>query len=161
MKLHLLRHAKTQPVAVTGKDFDRILLPKGRAQAEKLGEYWIEHPLGEVAVFCSSSARTTETAGLVSEVYPLGQITYIDGLYHASLKTLMDFITARKEKQDLLLIGHNEGISDLAAYLLDDFYALQTCGYICIEFEQDSWAEISKGLGRVAAAFRPEVGADH
>lgn len=80
MKLHLLRHAKTQPESVTGKDFDRILLPKGRAQAEKMGEYWIENPLGEVAVYSSSSARTTETARLVGEIYPLGKITYVDQL---------------------------------------------------------------------------------
>jgi len=161
MKLHLLRHAKTQPESVTGKDFDRILLPKGRMQAEKMGEYWIENPLGKIAVYCSSSARTTETAALIGEIYPLGKVQHVDQLYHASLKTLLDFVNSRKETTDLLIIGHNEGISDLACYLLDEFYDLQTCGYICIELEVDSWPEVSKGLGQAASAFRPEVSADH
>ena len=40
MKLHLLRHCKTETMTPTGKDFDRKLLPKGVAQSKLLAEFF-------------------------------------------------------------------------------------------------------------------------
>lgn len=157
MKLHILRHAKTQAIAPSNKDFDRSLLPKGIAQAEAMGTYLNEKLSRKITVYCSSSARTRQTAEIVQSRFEFRDIRFSDALYHADLNSLLNFIWSLDGKEDVLLIGHNEGISDLAGYFTDKFISLKTCGYMCIEFNADSWKETSKGLGQEVASFRPEV----
>lgn len=157
MKLHLLRHAKTEDKAASGKDFDRELLPKGIAQAKEMGLYLNERLSRKITVHCSSSARTRETAALVQESFGFRDIRFSDKLYHASLHTLLDFIWSLDGGEDILLIGHNEGISDLASYFTDKFVSMKTCGYICISFEAGSWKETSRGTGKETDLFRPDI----
>lgn len=157
MKLHILRHAKTQAVAPSNKDFDRKLLPKGIAQANEMGHFLNEKLSRKITVHCSSSERTRQTASIVQSRFEFRDIRFSDRLYHADLNTLLDFIWSQEGKEDFLLIGHNEGISDLATYLTDKFISLKTCEYICIEFDADSWKEVSRGLGSEVDSFRPEI----
>lgn len=157
MKLHLLRHAKTQAVAPSGRDFDRELLPKGIAQADEMGRFLNEKLSRKITVYCSSSARTKQTATLVQAHFEFRDIRFLDRLYHAELNTLLDFTWSVEGNDDILLIGHNEGISDLASYFTDKFISLKTCGYICIEFEGNSWKEASRGMGTETNSFRPEI----
>jgi len=157
MRLHLLRHAKTQAVAASSRDFDRKLLPRGIAQSGVMGDFLKGKLEENIPVYCSTSARTRQTFELVSEKAPLRNVSFSDRLYHASLDTLLDFVWSLPESEEILIIGHNEGISELATYFTEKFISLKTCGYICIEFDAASWKEISRGLGTEAAAFRPEV----
>lgn len=156
MKLHLLRHAKTDQSSPTGRDFDRKLLPRGIAQCADLRNT-LPSELQMVEVWCSSSARTRATYALISEGGKLQEATFSDALYLASRSELFQAITAHNGDQDLLIIGHNFGISDLAAYLIDEHVELQTGGYICISFDIASWQELSRGLGTTVLSYRPEV----
>ena len=61
------------------------------------------------------------------------------------------------ENEDLFIIGHNNGLSDLASYLIDDFIDLSTCDFITIQFNINTWQEISKGLGVVIDRYHPLV----
>ena len=56
-------------------------------------------------------------------------------------KTYLKLIWQENHPDDLVLIGHNFGISDLANYFLDNQIELRTAEYICIEFPFDSWGE--------------------
>jgi phosphohistidine phosphatase SixA len=71
--------------------------------------------------------------------------------------SLLDFIWKLEGKEDILLIGHNDGISDLASYFTDEYIGLQTAGYCCIEFDSENWKNTSKSLGRLVDSFRPKV----
>lgn len=157
MKLHLLRHAKTQTIQANQKDFDRKLLPKGQEQARLMGEYLNEKLSRKITVFCSSSARTRKTAKIVQQTFEFRDIRFDEKLYLADLNSLLDFIWSLDHSNDILLIGHNDGISELASYFTDSYVGLQTAGYVCIEFDTNSWKETSKGLGRLVEAFRPDV----
>lgn len=156
MKLHLLRHAKTDPESESGEDFDRKLLPKGIEEARIMGDFLV--PLEKsIEVHCSSSARTRETYELISTKIPKANVHFWDDLYHVSHLELLEFINGLKTHKDILLIGHNNGISDLAGYLSDQPVVLKTCGYICLEMDIDSWEELSRGQARITASYRPEV----
>jgi len=157
MKLHLLRHAKTQVAASSIRDFDRKLLPKGIAQSDAMGDFLKLNVGIDIPVFCSASTRTRQTLGIIQEKVPFRHAVFTDVLYHASLNTLLDFVWSVEGKTDFMIVGHNEGISELATYFTDKFISLKTCSYICIEFDADSWEETSKGLGTEVDAFRPEV----
>jgi phosphohistidine phosphatase len=154
MRLHILRHGKTNPTSKTGKDFDRELLPKGIKQCEALKAYL--NRLNIATVWCSSAARTTETAALVlNENHPTPK--YSDDFYLASKQSILQKIWSQQSSEDVLIIGHNFGISDVATYFTDQPVELRTGEYICIKFDCDSWNETSMGLGIILDRYRPKV----
>ena len=63
----------------------------------------------------------------------------------------------RINSKDIFIIGHNNGLSDFASYLTDDYIDLKTCDFVTIDFEIDTWQEASKGLGKVTNRFHPLV----
>lgn len=156
MKLHLLRHAKTDPNSKTGKDFDRCILPKGIAQSQKLAEHFQEN-VPDIDVWCSEATRTRETLNIIQEKRSFTHVKYSRDYYLASREKLLNSLWLRPGNDDLLIVGHNYGISDLATYLADEYIELRTGGYICIEFDGFSWQEISKGLGIITEQYRPKV----
>lgn len=157
MKLHLIRHAKTEPIAASGKDFDRALLPKGIVQANALGVYLEMNVKGENEVFCSSAKRTRQTFNVLENYLKSSKKTFSDDLYLCDREQFLVLLWKLNNKKDLIIIGHNEGISELASYLIDEYIHLKTCAYICLEFKVDSWKEISIGMATLHDQYRPQV----
>jgi phosphohistidine phosphatase len=157
MKIHLVRHAKTDPNSQSGKDFDRKLLPKGVAQANVLSYHFTKNNIEPDYTYCSDAVRTRETLEILSYGNDLGKIRHMHELYLSDRETYLKLIWELKHKKDILIVGHNDGISSLASYLLEETCFMKTCQYVCIEFDADSWKEISRGMGRLTAEFRPSV----
>lgn len=155
MKLHLIRHAKTDPSSDSGKDFDRKLLPKGVIQANVLGNYFKEQSVSFSNTYCSSAVRTKETLTIIQEITELGNIHLLDELYLTDKEVYLKIIWELKHQKDILFIGHNDGISEFASYLVEKEIHMKTCTYLCIEFKADSWVEVSKGTGELLTNFRP------
>jgi phosphohistidine phosphatase len=151
---HFLRHAKTNQNSPTGRDFDRELLPRGFEQLIELqAKIAIQH-LSISKVFCSSAQRTRQTWEEIGSYLPKAQITFLDELYLASKSELLNFITQQKSDEEILIIGHNEGLSDLVSYLSDSEIHLKTCGYIKLSFPFDHSGYLSAGTGSVVETFR-------
>lgn len=158
MKIHILRHAKTDQNSSTGKDFDRKLLEKGIRQTKEMGLFFTKIELNPSHIFCSTAVRTRETLIRIEKQYPFNAtINFRDDFYLCEKETLFSFLTSQKHNEEILIIGHNNGLSDFAAYLVDDFIDLKTCEFITVKFELDSWEEVSKGLGTIVDRFHPEV----
>ena len=160
MKLHLLRHAKTNQDSKTGQDFDRELLPKGEKQVAEMAPFLSK--LKNIEVHCSSAKRTRQTFELLSSTknndsFQFDSIHFSNELYLCSHLDLLNYINSLNTKNDILLIGHNNGISDFASYLSDEFIDFKTCGYCELEIQIDSWNELSRGTAKVINRFRPEV----
>jgi phosphohistidine phosphatase len=154
MKLHLLRHAKTNQISPTGIDFDRELLPRGYEQIAELKRYLQNHPIAPKHILCSTAMRTRQTLVELQALWPAASVQYIDELYLASKQIILDAICALKSPDDILVIGHNEGISDLASELSGEFNLLKTCGYVCLEFPFENSALVSKETGVIVGSFR-------
>ena len=157
MKIHLLRHADTENFALTGVDSDRVLIPEGRERALQMGSFLNDHLSRKIAVYCSSSARTRETAALVQTKFEYRNIQMKDELYHANLSQLLDFIAQLENQDAILIIGHNDGITDLANHLTGDNIHMSTCQYVCIELTATNWQEVSADTGRFVDNYRPEL----
>ena len=159
MKLYLLRHGDAQYKALSGKDFDRSLSPSGKKEIEQVKEFFIEKEKDkEFSVYCSSAQRTKETFQILSSGLKMKKSAYFDELYHADFQFLMEFLSAlnTSEEEVVLLVGHNNGISDLASYLLDQRIGLPTGGLMVINFTViNNWSEIGKGTGEEANRFSP------
>ena len=154
MLLYLLRHANAEHTSPSGKDKDRPLSSIGINQAVLLGDYVSTLNLIETSMYISSSLRTIET-----ENYALKSCTnnkeFHDELYLTSSKELMKFINGQNTTNNILILGHNEGISALASYLTDQYIALNTANCITIEFDFVNSNEISGSMGKIIDFFNP------
>lgn len=157
LTLHLIRHAKTNQQSATGKDVDRALLPKGIAQAQVLGEHIRVHRIDLGKIVCSSATRTRETYELLHAKIAIDySVTYSPDAYLASAHELRQLLLNNTGTIQTL-IGHNEGLSDLACYFLDEFIHLKTADFITITFPFDDWKMVIRGTGMLTGRFRPEV----
>ena len=158
MRLLIQRHAKTDPFSDSGKDFDRKLLKKGINQATELGKFYHENQIDSVHIFCSTAARTRQTAMYIQKGQTFtSKIQFLDALYLSEKEDLLSFLWSQDHNEEILIIGHNNGISDVVSYFVDDYIELKTGEFIQIDFELDSWKETSMGLGRITKRYRPEV----
>lgn len=154
MTLYLIRHAKAEKEAKSGRDFDRKLSEKGRKQAKKLGEL-LKYTIPEnTRFFCSSAKRTRETITL-SEL--TNEVHFLDELYLASETKLVQFVNALNAEHPICLIGHNEGISELASYFTGQTIELRTSEFIVLRFPFESSAYWSQETAQIDFQGRPEV----
>lgn len=157
LKLILLRHAKTNQVSDSGLDYDRNLLPKGIKQGIVLDEYFHKNKVQFDAILVSSANRTRQTFEFIEHNFESEKVTYLDQFYLCSYKELFDEICTKVSVKNILIVGHNFGISDLASYLSDKSIELSTAELIELSFPIESWLELSKGTGNITAQFRPVV----
>ena len=154
MLLHLLRHAKTNHNSPTGLDYDRELLPRGYEQISELKQFFETHPIAPKHILCSSAMRTRQTLAELQDFWPLAQMQFIDELYLASKQEILSAICALQTSDEILVVGHNEGLSELAMTLARPRHLLKTCGFVSIAFPFETSAYISADTGTVTAMFR-------
>ena len=142
MKLYLVRHAKTDPHSITGKDFDRKLLPRGKQQALDLSHFLNEHKIQVEKVLCSSAIRTKETWGYLSDKWT-APIEFTSELYLCNHLKMLQLINNSNCHENLMIIGHNEGISELATYLSGATIHMKTGMLVELSFQVSNWTELT------------------
>ena len=152
MIVHLMRHAKTEMLSSTGRDFDRKLALKGHKQCTQLKEIIEGQHLDISQIYCSSAQRTRETAKLI-----FGEnksMTFHDDLYLCEQSDLLQFVWNLDTATDIMLIGHNFGLSNLASYFLDEDIYLKTGAMLSIDFSFSKSSDLSKATGSRIFAHR-------
>ncbi|MBW3559183.1 MAG: histidine phosphatase family protein [Proteobacteria bacterium] len=116
--LILLRHAKAEPEADSGLDFDRALTERGWAEARLIGRVLSDAGFRPDLVLASAAVRTVQTWEAASSSFPPGKAEALDSLYEASPEAILSEAVARGAKARVVaVVGHNPGIATLAAYL--------------------------------------------
>lgn len=155
MIVHLMRHAKTEVHSTTGRDYDRKLALKGHAQCTQLQEIFKTTFTNRSKICCSSAQRTRETAQLIfNDEHP---VLYFDELYLCSASTILQVIREQESVEELLVIGHNFGLSELASYFLGKDVFMKTGGLISIDFPGLSIQEISNSSGELISMHRCDL----
>ena len=155
MKLHLIRHAKTLQASFNENDFNRRLMKHGIFQADSLADYLKSKSIS-CDVWCSEAIRTKETLAIINEKCAFKKIEYYNELYLCSKRTFLELLWQDASNEDLIIVGHNFGISDLASYFLNDEIELRTGEYICVDFGKSARNETSNGLGEMIDRWRFE-----
>jgi len=157
LTLIIIRHAKTNQESSTGKDFDRELMPRGILQCAELAEFLKNDIYTNTLAVVSSAKRTQQTYHLIEQSF--GKMDILEGteFYLANHQELLRIFWNFKHKKNVILIGHNYGISDLASYVTNEMIDLGTSELIKIELPIDDWSELSNGHGTIAARFRPQA----
>jgi len=150
VKLFILRHAKTEQKSPSGKDFDRDLKNKGLRQLDLMRKFFVSnYSEAEFRVYCSTATRTRSTLQELETAIESKKTTFHDELYLPDLKQLLHFLWNESDDSDnILLIGHNFGLSDLCTYISGENTLLPTCGLVVYDFSDFSnLNEISKETG--------------
>lgn len=115
-ELILLRHAEAEPGNDSKDDRERKLTEHGRSEARAAGEWLASHHVTYDRILCSPAQRTRETAALaLDQVEP----SYRDEIYDATPGDLYDLLDQQTDVERLVLVGHNPGIEQLVAFLVE------------------------------------------
>lgn len=152
MRWYFLRHAKTEKVSASGKDFDRELAPRGLRQCASLSEYLKN--LSIASVVSSSALRTRQTCEF-STIGLAKDTLFLDSLYLADLSEWKS-ILENHGKHVTLFIGHNEGISETVSWLCEQEIILPTAALVTVEFLGSDLSHLGPGTALWKGYFRPE-----
>lgn len=119
-RLYLLRHAKAQWPPPGTRDFDRPLAAQGVSDAGALGRAMAAAGYRPAKVLCSSARRARETWQAVAPHLGEVEVLYLDGLYSSDSTEYVALIRVHAAQEDVLVIGHNPMMEDLAVALSHD-----------------------------------------
>jgi phosphohistidine phosphatase len=171
-RLMLLRHAKTENDAPSGRDQDRQLDKRGRHDAAEIGDWIGRHPPFPDSVLVSPAARARQTWDIAWEAMkdrvPLPQVELLPELYGADPSQLLRTIrtAASTDPRRLMVIGHNPGMHELALALTGSGDAtgrkalaenLPTSGLAIFDFAIDDWADVAFHRGKLVLFVSPKV----
>lgn len=163
----LLRHAKSAWDTPGLGDHDRPLSDRGHQAARRMADYIAHNGPRPDLILCSTSVRTRQTlAALVSRLpAPAPPIALEKGLYLAAETTLLARLRAVPDETDaVLLIGHNEGIWQLAEMLAGHGPAsllralrdkFPTGALAVLRAPTERWADLAVGSAELRAFVRP------
>jgi phosphohistidine phosphatase len=172
-RLMLLRHAKTENHAPSGRDQDRRLDDRGHKDAAEIGSFIAGHPPFPNCVLVSPAVRAHQTwevawAAMKKSV-PAPRVELLPELYGADpaqmLQTIRD--ASVSDPKRLMVIGHNPGMHELALALTDGggdtagrralSDNLPTSGLAIFDFAISDWADVAFRRGRLALFVSPKL----
>jgi phosphohistidine phosphatase len=172
-RLMLLRHAKTETDAPSGRDQDRRLDERGHKDAAEIGGWIAGHPPFPEAVLVSHATRARQTWDLAWEAMkdrvPAPQVDVLPELYGAEPGQILETIrsaTVPADPKQLLLIGHNPGMHEIALMLIgggDPAGAkaiadnLPTAGLAVFDFDVEDWGDVGYRRGKLAQFVSPRL----
>jgi phosphohistidine phosphatase len=171
-RLMLLRHAKTENDAPSGRDQDRRLDDRGRSDAAAIGGWIGRHPPFPDLVLVSDAIRAHQTWEIaweaMKDLVRQPRVELLPELYGADpsqlLQTIRDASVA--DPRRLMLVGHNPGMHELAIALAGGGDAagrkelagnLPTSGLAVFDFEIDDWGDVAFRRGRLVLFVSPKL----
>lgn len=171
-RLMLLRHAKTEHDAPSGRDRDRRLDKRGLTDAAEIGGWIGRHPPFADSVLVSPAIRARQTWDIaweaIKDFAPQPRVELVPELYGADPRQLLQTIreAAAFDPQRLMLVGHNPGMHEVALALLGsgDSHGrkaladnLPTSGLAIFDFDIDDWADVAFRRGRLVQFISPKL----
>ncbi|HUF73473.1 MAG TPA: histidine phosphatase family protein [Gammaproteobacteria bacterium] len=140
----IFRHAKSSWDKRGRADHDRPLADRGRRDGPRMGERLARRGIKPDLLLVSSAKRARETAELIEPALKHASLAQVidPDIYLASSGKLIEILkTVSDDVDELLLIGHNPGLTQLANQLLPEFrlHNLPTAGAVAIESEAERW----------------------
>ncbi|MCJ8165480.1 histidine phosphatase family protein [Pontibacter sp. E15-1] len=146
--LYILRHAKSSWKFEELSDHDRPLSKRGRSDAPLMGQELSARGVNPTLIISSPAVRALTTATLAGKEmgYDPDDIAVDERIYGAGKEDLLEVVRQTADDvKHLMLVGHNEAISEFANMLSPQHVgSMPTAGVIGLEFDCDTWAEIKK-----------------
>ena len=167
-RLILLRHAKTERDAPSGKDQDRRLDERGRLDSVEIGRWLALEDYHPDLVLVSTATRTQETWDLLRATMPTARARHLPELYGADPSELLRTVhgASKADPQCLMILAHNPGLHELALALVAGgdpagrhplAANLPTAGVVVIDFKIDDWDDVGFRSGRLERFASPKL----
>ncbi|WP_407180182.1 SixA phosphatase family protein [Bradyrhizobium sp. STM 3562] len=171
-RLMLLRHAKTESDAPSGRDQDRRLDDRGLRDAAEIGGWIGRHPPFPDCVFVSPAVRAQQTWDIawaaMKGLVPPPQVESVPELYGADAAELLHAIrmASVSDPKRLMLVGHNPGMHELALALAGGGDAagrkaltdnLPTAGLAIFDFATVDWDDVAFHRGKLVLFVSPKL----
>lgn len=147
-KLYLMRHGKSSWDNTELQDFDRPLNHQGKKDTHLIGEFFAKEEIKFDFILSSPAKRAITTADIIAETLhiPTKKISTNPRIYEAGVETLLEIIgEIDPHHKSVLFIGHDPGLSWLAAYLgNEEHISLPTCGVYALEFKTTTWKSLTE-----------------
>ena len=143
-RLTLLRHAKSSWDNRRLADHDRPLAGRGRRDAPRMGQRLAAHGLKPDLLLCSTARRARETAELVAPPLGAPPVAHDADIYLATPGALLAVLARQDDAVDeLVMIGHNPGFTELANMLLPGLRLgnLPTAGAVALTADAATWRD--------------------
>ena len=144
-KVYLVRHAKSSWKDSSQDDFERPLNKRGKLDAPLMGAKLHDKKIVPDIILSSPALRAKTTAEIIAKkIEYKKEIVYKKNIYEASASTLHKILTKIADKNRVaFLFGHNPSLNELAEKYINFNENIPTCGIVEIEFDCDSWVDIS------------------
>lgn len=172
-RLMLLRHAKTETDAPSGRDQDRRLDDRGQKDAAEMGDWIATHPPVPETVLVSHAVRARQTWDIawqaMKDRVAAPQVEILPELYGADPAQILETIrtaTVPADPKQLLLVGHNPGMHEAALMLMgsgDSASAkaladnLPTAGLAVLDFDVKDWGDVAYRRGKLVLFVSPKL----
>jgi phosphohistidine phosphatase len=171
-RLMLLRHAKTETDAPSGRDQDRRLDDRGHRDAAEIGTWLGRHPPFPDFVQVSPAIRAKQTWELVWEAMkehaPAPQVEFLPELYGADPAQMLQTIRTASvaDPKRVMVVGHNPGMHELALMLAGGGDAagrqalsdnLPTSGLAVLDFDTNHWNDVAFRRGKLVVFVSPKL----
>lgn len=145
-RLFIIRHAKSSWDNPSLSDYERPLNKRGEKNAPFMGKLLKDKGIVPDMILASPAKRTIQTAEYIAkEVGFEKAITPNQYIYEAYVTVLQEIVSYIHDSNDtVFLVGHNPGVSALAYVLAGMKEDMPTCAIAQIEFDCDSWMDVSK-----------------
>ncbi len=151
--LILVRHAKSSWKDASIDDHDRALNKRGEHDAPFMAKIFFKKKIKVDAIFSSTALRALTTAKEFAKAIGFGKENIIleKELYLAGTEELFSFVKNTDDKlQSIMLFGHNPVTTSFAELLTkSNFENVPTCGVVAIDFDIDSWKQVTQGNGKL------------
>lgn len=162
----LYRHAKAGLAGPGGSDHDRPLTGRGRRASIAVAAALAARGAPPELILCSTSVRTRETLEpLLARFKPTPPVSLEPGLYLASAHALLTRLRQLPDDvRRVILIGHNDGMAELARELATDgdpaslvsmINKFPTGAAACLRATLQDWSELGQGGAYLDAFLRP------
>ncbi|MFA6138323.1 MAG: histidine phosphatase family protein [Sulfurimonas sp.] len=157
-KLYIIRHAKSSWKEISLDDFERPLNKRGKADAPFMGSKLKEKRVMPDLILSSPALRAKTTAEIIAKKVEFKkEIVFDENIYEASATTLHKILTKIADKKNVAFVfGHNPSLNELAEKYINFDENIPTCGVVEIEFDCDSWADISAENARLVSFDYPK-----
>ena len=155
-KLLLVRHAKAVHDD-SYSDFERPLKHSGMRDTTIMAERIESAGAVPEILVTSPSLRTLATANILSEHLRLHKPSEDSRIYDASQQALLYVIGDFPDNHNFIaLVGHNPGIAQLVHYFTGEIREVSPGAVVLINFEFDSWKELTYDSGKLAWFSSPK-----
>lgn len=157
-KLFIIRHAKSDWSDESLDDFDRPLNKRGLKNAPFMAKLLKKKDIKPDLILSSPAIRALSTAQIIAKKIGYKKTVFTNSdMYEAQSETLEKIINDIDDKNKIVfLIGHNPGLSGLINILSEMDEDIPTCAVVEIDFDTNSWKNISKKNSKVISYEYPK-----